>query len=95
MIDRKTVLYVAQLARLRLSDEEIDSFTGQLDSIIGYIDQLNSADTEGVEPTCMVAPSHDSLRDDSVVQSLPPETVLSNGPNVKKGHFAVPKVINS
>ncbi|KMQ52189.1 Aspartyl-tRNA(Asn) amidotransferase subunit C [Chitinispirillum alkaliphilum] len=93
MIDKQTVLYVAELAKLKLSDTEVQNFTSQLGSIIDYIDLLNSAPTEGVEPTCMVAPAHDPLRDDEPTGSLNPEQTLSNGPSVKKGHFAVPKVI--
>jgi aspartyl-tRNA(Asn)/glutamyl-tRNA(Gln) amidotransferase subunit C len=93
MIDREQVLNTARLARLELSEDEIASFTAQLGSIIGYVNLLGAAPIEGVEPTCFVAPSHDPLRDDAETPSLPPETILSNGPAVKKGHFAVPKII--
>lgn len=93
MINREHVLHVARLARLRLSEEEIESFTSQLGSILEYVEQLNTADITGVEPTCFVAPSHDPLRDDREAPSLDRQEILKNGPSVKKGHFAVPKVI--
>jgi len=95
MIDREQVLHVAQLARLELTEDEIVNFTAQLGSVLGYMNQLDEADTAGVEPTCYVVPSHDPLRDDAEADSLPPEAALANGPSVKKGHFAVPKIIGA
>ncbi|MCL2218553.1 MAG: Asp-tRNA(Asn)/Glu-tRNA(Gln) amidotransferase subunit GatC [Chitinispirillia bacterium] len=93
MIDRDQVLHAAKLARLELSEAEVAGFTTQLASIIGHINQLDEADISGVDPTCFVAPSHDPLRDDAERKSLEAEIALANGPSVKKGHFAVPKVI--
>jgi aspartyl-tRNA(Asn)/glutamyl-tRNA(Gln) amidotransferase subunit C len=93
MIDREQVLKIAKLARLQLSEEEIKNFTGQLDSIFEYVKQLDSVDTSKVEPTCFMEPLHDPLRDDTEKRSLPQEEALRNGPKVKKGFFAVPKVI--
>ena len=95
MITKEEVLKVAKLARLEFSEAEIAGFTAQLATILGYVDQLSAADISGVEPTCFVAPSHDPLRDDAEAPSLPAESLLANGPSVKKGHFAVPKVIGS
>jgi aspartyl-tRNA(Asn)/glutamyl-tRNA(Gln) amidotransferase subunit C len=93
MITKEEVLKVAKLARLDFSDAEISGFTAQLAEILDYVDQLGAADISGVEPTCFVVPSHDPLRDDVEAPSLPDERLLANGPSVKKGHFAVPKVI--
>jgi len=93
MITKEEVLKVAKLARLEFSEAEIAGFTAQLDTILDYVNQLSSADISGVEPTCFVAPSHDPLRDDAEAPSLPVDKLLANGPSVKKGHFAVPKVI--
>jgi len=93
MINRDEVLHVAKLARLELSEDEIVSFTAQFGSILGYINQLSEADVAGVEPTCFIEPSHDPLRDDEECESPPTQTLLANGPSVKKGHFAVPKVL--
>ncbi|MBD3346229.1 MAG: Asp-tRNA(Asn)/Glu-tRNA(Gln) amidotransferase subunit GatC [Chitinivibrionales bacterium] len=95
MIDRKDVEHVAALARLKLSEEEIESFTEQLGSVIEHVDQLNKAPVDDVEPTCFMVPKHDPLRNDVAMESLPREKALANGPKVKKGHFAIPKVIAS
>jgi aspartyl-tRNA(Asn)/glutamyl-tRNA(Gln) amidotransferase subunit C len=84
MITREQVLKIAKLARLELSEAEIENFTGQLGSILDFTEQLNQLDTSAVEPTCFVAPSHDPLREDSEKPSLPREEVLQNGPKVKK-----------
>ena len=93
MIDREQVLRIAQLARLKLSETEIDNFTGQLGSIFEFVEQLNNVDTKNIEPTCFVEPTHDPMRDDIEKPSLTQEDVLRNGPKVKKGFFAIPKVI--
>jgi aspartyl-tRNA(Asn)/glutamyl-tRNA(Gln) amidotransferase subunit C len=93
MIDREHVLHIARLARLKLTEEEIGSFTEQLGSILEYVEQLNNVDTGNIEPTSLMAPSHNQLRADVEVQSLTQDQVLANGPSVKKDCFAVPKVI--
>lgn len=93
MIDKKDVEYVANLARLEVSEDEKNHFTKELGAIVGYIEKLNSADTQGVEPTAYMEPVHDPLRDDIIKPSFSIEKSLANGPSVKKGHFAVPKVI--
>jgi aspartyl-tRNA(Asn)/glutamyl-tRNA(Gln) amidotransferase subunit C len=94
MIDREHVQRIAQLARLALSEDEIQRFTQQLGSILSYADQLSAVPTNGVEPTAFVSPGHDPLRNDQRSASLPRELLLRGGPCVKKDHFAVPKVIN-
>jgi aspartyl-tRNA(Asn)/glutamyl-tRNA(Gln) amidotransferase subunit C len=93
MITRDQVLQIAKLARLKLSEEEIEKFTGQLGDILEFAEQLNKLDTRDVEPTCFVAPTHDPLRDDCEKPSLTTEEILQNGPKVKNGFFAIPKVI--
>lgn len=93
MIDKRVVNYIADLSRLALSEEETVSFERQLGSILSYTEQLDKTDTSGVEPTSFIAPEHDPLRDDVEAQSIPPETLLANGPKVVKAHFAVPKII--
>ena len=94
MIDKTHVKYIADLSRLSLSDAETEAFTGQLASILEYVEQLNKADTSNVEPTAFIAPSRDPMRDDVETPSLPREKALQNGPKVKNGFFAIPKVIN-
>jgi aspartyl-tRNA(Asn)/glutamyl-tRNA(Gln) amidotransferase subunit C len=94
MIDKDVVKHIAALSRLSLSDDEAESYSHQLGSILKYMEQLDKIDTSGIEPTAFIAPAHDPLRDDTETQPLPPEMLLANGPKVVQGHFAVPKVIN-
>ena len=93
MIDKEQVKHIAQLARLVVTEEEIAVFTKQIGSVLEYVETLSSADTDGVEPMASVSPRHDPLRDDEIRDSLPREELLQNGPDVKGGYFAVPKVI--
>lgn len=93
MIDKSTIEHVAKLARLKVDESEISGVVEQMNKIVGYVEQLAEVDTEGVEPTAYVVSERDALRDDVTVDSLPVEIALSNGPSVKKGHFAIPKVI--
>lgn len=93
MIKREDVVHVAKLARLKLSDAEVEDLTGKMGEILGYIEHLNSAPTDGVAATSMMAPEHDPLRDDVPVPSLEQEEILRNGPSVKQNHFAIPRVI--
>jgi len=93
MIDRNHVIHIAKLARLAVSEQEIEMFTGQLDAILAYSDQLNAVDTNGIEPTSYVAPEHDPMRDDVEIPSLERDELLKNGASIKNGYFAVPKII--
>ena len=94
MIDKKVVEHIANLAKLEVTEGEKASFAKELDSILEYMEQLNSANTERVEPTSFMVPEHDPFRDDREKESLSAEKTLQNGPSVKKGFFAVPKVIS-
>lgn len=84
---------VARLARLALSDQEIEELTPQLAVIIGYVEALNELDTTGVEPTSHAVPMSNALRDDQVTPSLPVEDVFANAPARLGDYFLVPKVI--
>ncbi|HLV32854.1 MAG TPA: Asp-tRNA(Asn)/Glu-tRNA(Gln) amidotransferase subunit GatC [Chitinispirillaceae bacterium] len=94
MIDRQHLLHIAKLARLKLSQEELETFTVSLGSILNYVEQLNSVETDNIEPTCFIAPEHDPLRDDIEAQSLTSDMLLQNGPDVNNNYFAVPKIID-
>ncbi len=94
MIDKKTVEHIANLARLEVTEDEKKSFARDLGSILDYIEKLNEAGTEGIEPTAFMVPEHGPVRKDIEKESLPEEKTFQNGPSVKKGFFAVPKVIN-
>lgn len=87
------VRHVATLSRLALSDEHLSRLTGQLESILGYIDKLKEVDVTGVEPMAHALPLHNVLREDVVEPSLPVEKVLQNAPDTDGPFFKVPKVI--
>lgn len=81
------VQYVAKLANLKLSDEETDRFAEQLSAVLEYIDQLNSVETNGVEPTFNVTGLINVLQEDEVSPSLSQEEALMNGVNTRDGYF--------
>lgn len=83
------VHHVAQLARLRLSDEELASMQKQLSAIIDYINTLQEVDVTGVEPTAQVTGLTSVLREDVVAPPLPRERVLANAPDQRDGMFRV------
>ena len=92
-ITAKEVRYVADLARLELTPEEVDLFTTDMNRILDYMDQLNELDTGGVEPTSHVLSLKNVFREDVVGDSLTVDEVLANAPRQEKGHFVVPKII--
>jgi aspartyl-tRNA(Asn)/glutamyl-tRNA(Gln) amidotransferase subunit C len=92
-ISRQEVEHVALLARLHLTDSEIEQFTGQLDAILTYVDKLNELDTRNVEPTSHVIDVGNVLREDRVHDSIPVEEALANAPDPDKGFFKVPRIL--
>jgi aspartyl-tRNA(Asn)/glutamyl-tRNA(Gln) amidotransferase subunit C len=95
-ISRADVLKVATLANLELSDSEVETYRGQLDDILTYIDKLNEIDTSSVEPmTQVVAVSADDspLREDVVVRADIITEVLQGAPDPEAPYFRVPRVI--
>jgi aspartyl-tRNA(Asn)/glutamyl-tRNA(Gln) amidotransferase subunit C len=88
------VKHVAKLARLALDDATLARFTGQLEQILEYVDQIGRLDVSaGVEPMAHAVPLHNVLREDIVEPSLPIELVLQNAPETDGRFFKVPKVI--
>jgi aspartyl-tRNA(Asn)/glutamyl-tRNA(Gln) amidotransferase subunit C len=87
------VVHVARLARLALPAEKLAKFTGQLESILKYIDKIKEVDMTGVEPMAHALPISNALRDDVVQPSLPVEKVLMNAPETDGPFFKVPKII--
>lgn len=92
-ITKKDVEYVAALSRLEFSEEEKEQYTGQLNVILEYIDQLNELDTERVKPTYHVMPFSNAMREDAVKPSMERESALRNAPDTREGCFKVPKII--
>jgi len=97
-IDREQVAKIASLARIRMSDEELDRMVPELNGILKWVEQLGEVDCTGVEPMTAVIPNKLRLRDD-VVDADPltgggvRDKVLANAPAAEHGFFAVPKVI--
>jgi aspartyl-tRNA(Asn)/glutamyl-tRNA(Gln) amidotransferase subunit C len=90
MIDREQVLHVARLARLKLSDEEVERMSGELSAILEHVDNINELDLEGVEPTTHVLPLENVLREDEPRPSLPREVALEPAPDADESGFRVP-----
>ncbi len=85
--------YVAQLARISLTEEEKARYAKQLSKVLGYFQELAAVDTEGVEPTAHANPIFDVMREDVAVDGLPQERALMNAPKQLDGEVVVPKVI--
>jgi aspartyl-tRNA(Asn)/glutamyl-tRNA(Gln) amidotransferase subunit C len=90
MIDREQVLHVARLARLRLSDEEVERMSGELTSILDHIEKIGELDLDDVEPTSHVVEVENVLRPDEPRPSWPRERVLAEAPDPADGGFRVP-----
>jgi len=85
---------LAQLSALSLTDDEISSLAGDLSRILGYVEQLNEVDTEGVEPTYQVTGLHTVTRPDEVIDyGVSQEALLRNAPDVQDGQMKVPRVL--
>ncbi len=84
---------VASLARLKVSDAEVESLLGDLTAILDYVDVLSEVDITGVQPMVHAVELHDVLRDDVLVESLPRSEALRNAPCTDGQHFLVPTII--
>ena len=93
MITRDDVIKAAGLARLALTDEETELYTGQIQRILGYVEKLSELDTTGVTPTSCTAVEKGAMREDRVVESIAREEALANAPVSERGCFKVPKII--
>ncbi|HCN57392.1 MULTISPECIES: Asp-tRNA(Asn)/Glu-tRNA(Gln) amidotransferase subunit GatC [Exiguobacterium] len=91
-INEEQVRHVAHLARLAVTDEEVQQFTVQLEKILGFAEQLNELDTTGVEPTTHVLDLKNVLRKDEVRPSLPRTEVERLSPDWEDGQVRVPAV---
>lgn len=85
--------YIAKLARLRFSAEELSGFTAQFNQIVAYVEKLNEVNTEGIEPMANLLEATTSLRADTPGPMLSAAQALSNAPKKTEGFFSVPKVI--
>ena len=92
-VDSKTVRHIARLARIAVSDAEVEALAPELSNILGWIEQLQEVDVEGVQPMTAVIPNQLRLRDDVVTDGGKRDDILANAPAAEHGFFAVPKVI--
>ncbi len=92
-VDKATVAKIARLARLRVPEENLDGLAGELSNILGWIEQLNELNTDGVEPMTSVVAMSLPKRDDVVTDGGRAEDVVRNAPETVGGYFVVPKVV--
>jgi aspartyl-tRNA(Asn)/glutamyl-tRNA(Gln) amidotransferase subunit C len=92
-VDTATVRHIAKLARIAVSDAEVEALVPELNNILGWVEQLQEVDVTGVEPMTAVIPNILRLRDDVVTDGGIRDQVLANAPIAEHGFFAVPKVI--
>ncbi|MCR4403875.1 MAG: Asp-tRNA(Asn)/Glu-tRNA(Gln) amidotransferase subunit GatC [Candidatus Acetothermia bacterium] len=91
MITREEVLHIAKLAKLKLTEEEVELFRAQLGEILDYFRKLEEVDTEGVELLKHVLSRGSPFREDQPRESVPPEEALKNAPKRRGDYFEVPK----
>jgi aspartyl-tRNA(Asn)/glutamyl-tRNA(Gln) amidotransferase subunit C len=92
-VSSQQVRHIAKLARIGMSDAEIEALVPELNNILGWVEQLGEVNTDGVEPLTAVIDQKLRLRDDAVTDGNIRDAVLANAPEAQHGFFAVPKVI--
>lgn len=92
-VDTETVMKIASLARIAMSEEEAEALKPDLNAILDWVEQLEEVDTDGVEPLAMVIENRTRMREDIVTDGNKRDEILANAPNAEHGFFAVPKVI--
>ena len=92
-VDLATVKRVAHLARIAVSDDDLERMTGELNGILGFVQQLDEVDVTGVEPMTSVVPMAMRRRDDVVTDGGKALDVTANAPSTEENFFVVPKVI--
>ncbi len=92
-IDLETARRVAKLARIKVEDDTLPALASEFNAVLGFIEQLNEVDVEGVEPMTSVTPMRLKRRQDGVTDGNQQDKVLANAPDAREGFFAVPKVV--
>lgn len=92
-VTKKDVEKIAELARLKFTDEDLENFTPQMNEILSYMDKLNELDTENVKPLSHPVEQTNVFREDELKTSISTEDALKNAPAKDDHHFKVPKVI--
>jgi aspartyl-tRNA(Asn)/glutamyl-tRNA(Gln) amidotransferase subunit C len=92
-LNKAEVAHIAALARIRLTEAELEPLASELSQILGWVEQLGKIDTDGVPPMTSVAAMRLPMRDDLVTDSGRRDAILGNAPQAARGFFAVPKVV--
>jgi aspartyl-tRNA(Asn)/glutamyl-tRNA(Gln) amidotransferase subunit C len=92
-VTSQQVRHIARLARIGMSDAEIEALVPELNNILGWVEQLGEVDTDGVDPLTAVIDQKLRLRDDVINDGNIRDDILANAPEAQHGFFAVPKVI--
>ena len=92
-IDTETARRVAKLARIKVEDADLPGLAQDFNRILGFVEQLNEVDVEGIEPMTSVTPMRLKRRTDEVTDGDQQDKVLANAPDAREGFFAVPKVV--
>ncbi len=92
-MDKQTVLKVARLARLKVTEDEADQLAGQLSGIFKWVEQLGAINTDGVEPMTSVVDQMAYRRPDKVTDGNRQAEIVANAPESAEGFFVVPKVV--
>jgi aspartyl-tRNA(Asn)/glutamyl-tRNA(Gln) amidotransferase subunit C len=92
-VTNEQVRHIARLARIAMSEEEIEKLVPELNNILGWVEQLGEVNTDGIEPLTAVIDLKQRLRDDIVNDGNIRDEILANAPEAQHGFFAVPKVI--
>lgn len=92
-VDVTTVKRVARLARIAVSEEDAERMTGELNTILGFVEQLNEVDVNGVDPMTSVTPMAMKKRQDVVTDGNKAADIVANAPATEEGFFLVPKVV--
>ena len=92
-VDADTVRRIGRLARIRITEEEVAAFEGELNAILGFVEQLNAVDVEGIEPMTSVTPMQLRRREDVVSDGGYAEKIVANAPISEDDFFMVPKVV--
>ena len=92
-IDTDTARRVAKLARIKVEEDALPALAQEFNAILGFIEQLEEVDVDGIEPMTSVTPQRLKRREDAVTDGNQQEAVLKNAPDAREGFFAVPKVV--
>ena len=92
-IDAATVKRIGRLARIRVEEKEVEKYQGELNAILGFVEQLNEVNVEGVEAMTSVTPMQLRRREDKITDGGYPEAIVKNAPLSEDNFFMVPKVV--